>query len=171
MVLVAYSLAAGCTPHPPVMSAPPAPATGAQPQSGAPVSAAASASDPAGTPAIDTPWSPWVGNIRVGLVDRHGGNAGRPGPFRYTFLYPPGASFGARRNNIDVRITVRQGTEFILMGNLESARVQRFDAGSTFVIPAGTWYVEWFETDTLVDVEGVGPRAASFASPETPRVP
>lgn len=161
IVLISCSIATSCTPPPPMRSAGPAPSAEAT---------AVGAPEGVITAAADTRWTPWTA-IPLPLVDRHGGNAGRPGPFTYSFLYPPGASFGAHRYSVDVRITVRSGAEFILMGNLESARVQRFDAGSTFVVPAGTWHVEWFETQTLVEMEGVGPRANDLASPATPRVP
>jgi hypothetical protein len=56
-----------------------------------------------------------------------------------------------------MHIRVISGRQFILMGDIETARVQRYDAGSSFVIPAGTWHVEWFEEDTLVEIAGVGP--------------
>lgn len=169
-VLIACSIAAGCAPHPVVRSTGSAPASEVRGQAPATAPGTAGASDRVAAPAMDTHWTPWIA-IPVPLVDRHSGNASRPEPFRYSFLYPPGASIGAHRYSVDVRITVRVGTEFFLMGNLDSARVQRFDAGSTFVIPAGTWHVEWFETQTLVDMVGVGPRGHDFASPATPRVP
>jgi hypothetical protein len=55
--------------------------------------------------------------------------------------------------------------------DLESARVQRFDAGTEFDIPAGMWHVEWFEIDTLVEISGLGPMRTDRATPSTPRVP
>ena len=61
-------------------------------------------------------------------------------------------------------------TNVNLMGDLESARVKTFDAGSTFVIPAGVWHVEWFESDTLVEISGIGPMRTE-RPPTTPRVP
>jgi len=69
-----------------------------------------------------------------------------------------------------MRIKLLEGRQFILMGDLESARVKVFDAGSTFVISAGVWHVEWFESDTLVEISGVGPLRTE-RPPVTPRVP
>jgi hypothetical protein len=68
-----------------------------------------------------------------------------------------------------MKITVRFGRRFILMGDLDNARVQRFDAGSTFTIPANIWHVEWWEAETLEEVEGIGPMQTEHASSETTR--
>ena len=92
-----------------------------------------------------------------------------PGCFHFYYQAPAGASLAAHRHSVAMKITVRFGRKFILMGDLDSARVQRFDAGSTFTIPANTWHVEWWETETLEDVEGIGPMQTERASPETPR--
>lgn len=116
--------------------------------------AAAFAQPPAGT--ADTMWhSVLTGPIPV--IRRISGARAEPGPFREYYQTPPGTSSGAHRHTADMHIRVITGRQFILMGDLENARVQRFDAGSTFVIPAGTWHVEWFEEDTLVEIFGVGP--------------
>jgi hypothetical protein len=104
----------------------------------------------------DTIWhSTFTGPIPV--IRRISGVRAEPGPFREYYQTPSGTSSGAHRHTADMHIRVISGSQFILMGDLENARVQRFDAGSTFVIPAGTWHVEWFEEDTLVELFGVGP--------------
>lgn len=83
----------------------------------------------------------------------------------------PYTSLGAHRHSADMRIKVLTGRQFILMGDLETARVQRFDPGTTFVIPAGVWHVEWFESETLVEIEIAAGWTTEAASPATPRVP
>jgi hypothetical protein len=94
-----------------------------------------------------------------------------PGPFRYYYRTPATASLSAHRHTADMHIRVLEGRQYILMGpDLETARVQHFDVGSEFVIPAGTWHVEWFETDTLVEISGVGPMRTERATPATPRL-
>ena len=85
------------------------------------------------------------------------GNRSQPGPFLDYYRTPAGTSLGAHRHTADMHVKVVEGVQFILMGDLETARVQRFEAGSAFVIPAGVWHVEWFETDTLVEISGLGP--------------
>ncbi len=105
--------------------------------------------------AVDTIWHATLGPIA--LIRRISGVRAEPGPFREYYQTPAGTSTGAHRHTADMHIRVISGRQFILMGDLETARVQRFDAGSTFVIPAGTWHVEWFEEDTLVEIFGTGP--------------
>lgn len=122
-------------------------------------------------PVLDTTWRATAATA-IPITRRLSGNPAEAGPFRYYYQAPAGASLAAHRHSVDMRITVRSGRKFILMGmDLESARVQRFDAGSTFVIPAGTWHVEWWETDTLEEIDGSGPMRSDRASPTTPRIP
>lgn len=100
------------------------------------------------------------------------GNPADSGAFHYYYQAPAGASLSAHRHTADMHITVRSGRKYILMGrDLDSARVQRFDPGSSFVIPAGVWHVEWWETDTLEDITGIGPMRSERASAATPRKP
>jgi hypothetical protein len=137
---------------------------------GIPVPLCAQASAPAQGGAIDTTWRATAATA-IPITRRLAGNPSEAGPFRYYYQAPAGASLSAHRHSADMRITVRSGIKFILMGDLESARVQRFEAGSTFVIPAGTWHVEWWESDTLEEIDGVGPMRSDRASPATPRTP
>ena len=104
------------------------------------------------------------------VMRRIEGNRAEPGPFREYYRTPAGASLAAHRHTADMHIKVIEGRQFILMGDLENARVKTFDAGETFVIPAGVWHVEWFESDTLVEIFGVGPLRTE-RPPITPRVP
>jgi len=56
------------------------------------------------------------------------------------------------------------------MGDLETARVQVFETGSSFVIPAGVWHVEWFESESAFEISGIGPMLTE-RPPSTPRKP
>jgi quercetin dioxygenase-like cupin family protein len=98
------------------------------------------------------------------------GDRNTPGVWKYTFTAQPGASIAAHRHTSEMRITVKNGRKFILMGDLETAKVQRFEAGSTFVIPANTWHVEWWETETVEEIEITAPTRTERATPATPRV-
>jgi quercetin dioxygenase-like cupin family protein len=99
------------------------------------------------------------------------GDPSTPGPFKYSVTFQPGSSIGAHRHPNDVRITIKSGRMFVLMGDLETAKVQRFDAGSTFVIPAKTWHVEWWEDPTVAEAETTAPTRTERATPASPRVP
>ena len=92
------------------------------------------------------------------------------GIWKYTFTAQPGASIGAHRHSSEMRVTVKSGRKFILMGDLETAKVQRFEAGSTFVIPANSWHVEWWEIETVEEIEITAPTRTERATPATPSV-
>lgn len=59
----------------------------------------------------------------------------------------------------------------ILIGDLDTVRVQICEADSTFVIAANTWHMEWWETEIVGEIEVVTPMKTERASPLTPRVP
>lgn len=99
------------------------------------------------------------------------GDRSKPGPFKYTLKVPPGASIAAHRHSVEMRVSVVGGRVCILMGDFATARVQCFETGSSFFIPAETWHVEWWEAETLVEVEGNGPMRTEMATPSTPRKP
>jgi len=99
------------------------------------------------------------------------GDPSTPGPFKYSVTARAGSSLGAHRHPNDVKITIKSGRMFVLMGDLETAKVQRFEAGSTFVIPAKTWHVEWWEDSTVAEAETTAPTSTERATPATPRVP
>lgn len=98
-------------------------------------------------------------------------NPSAAGPFKYLLTAQPGASIAAHRHSVEMQILVRRGRKFILMGDLENAKVQVFEAGSRLVIPANAWHVEWWEAETVEEIEGVGPMKTEDATPATPRVP
>ena len=99
------------------------------------------------------------------------GSRAAAGPFKYIVKAQPTASLGAHRHSVELRLTVKSGRQFILMGDLEKAKLQILEAGVPFTIPANTWHVEWWETETVVEVEGTGPMRTERASPLTPRTP
>lgn len=99
------------------------------------------------------------------------GNPGQAGPFKYMLTAQPAASIAAMRHSVETRITVKSGRKYILIGDLATARVQIVEAGDSLVIPANTWHVQWWETETVEEVEGTGPMRTQRASPATPRVP
>jgi hypothetical protein len=62
-----------------------------------------------------------------------------------------------------VHIKVLSGSMSIILGEpLVSSRVQRLTVGSVFVFPANTWHDEWWDEDTVLEVEGVGPVETTY---------
>jgi quercetin dioxygenase-like cupin family protein len=93
------------------------------------------------------------------------------GLYKYRLTARPGASITAHRHSADMKITVRSGRKFILMGNLDKSIVQRFDIGSSLLIPANTWHMEWWEEETVEEIEIMAPWKTERATPITPRKP
>jgi hypothetical protein len=81
-----------------------------------------------------------------------------PGPFKYQLRIPAGVQVSTHQHSKDVHVKVLQGAVFIIVGEpLESSRAQRFAAGSVFVVPAHALHEEWWEEETVLEAEGVGP--------------
>ena len=60
---------------------------------------------------------------------------------------------------------VLSGSMFIIIGEpLESSRARHFVAGSVFVVPAHAWHDEWWDEETVVEAEGVGPMETVYKS-------
>lgn len=94
------------------------------------------------------------GVLRRDLV----GDPSRPGPFKYQLKIAAGTRVAVHQHSKDVNVKVVSGSMFIIIGEpLESSRVQRFAAGSGFVVPAHTWHDEWWDEETVLEAEGVGP--------------
>ena len=86
------------------------------------------------------------------------GDARQPGPYKYQLKILAGTRVAAHKHSNDVNVKVLRGSMFIIIGEpLESSRVQRFAAGSVFLVPAHTWHDEWWDEETILEAEGVGP--------------
>ena len=82
----------------------------------------------------------------------------KPGPFKFQLKIPAGSRRAAHRHSIDVQVKVLSGAIFIIIGEpIEPSRAQRFAAGTTFVVPAQAWHEEWWDEETVLEAEGVGP--------------
>ena len=111
-----------------------------------------------GSPQTDSAeWQPsptLPGAFRRDLV----GNPRQAGPYKYHLKVPAGARPPVHKHASDVHIKVLSGSMFIILGEpLVSSRVQRLAVGSVFVFPAHTWHDEWWDEETVLEVEGVGP--------------
>jgi mannose-6-phosphate isomerase-like protein (cupin superfamily) len=101
------------------------------------------------------------GGFRRDLV----GDTLRPGPFKYQLKIPAGGRAATHRHSKDVHVKVLSGSIFIIIGEpLESSRAQRFAAGSVFFVPAHAWHDEWWDEETVLEAEGVGPMETVYKS-------
>jgi mannose-6-phosphate isomerase-like protein (cupin superfamily) len=86
------------------------------------------------------------------------GNPSEPGPYKYQLRIPAGRRAAVHRHSIDVKVKVLSGSMFIVIGEpLDSSRAQHFRAGAVFMVPAHTWHDEWWDEETVLEAEGVGP--------------
>ena len=94
------------------------------------------------------------GVLRRDLV----GDNSQPGPFKYQLKITAGTRVAAHRHSKDVNVKVLSGSMFIIIGEpLESSRAQHFVAGNVFVVPAYAWHDEWWDQESVLEAEGVGP--------------
>ena len=101
------------------------------------------------------------GGFRRDLV----GDTRQPGPFKYQLKIPAGTRVAAHQHSKDVHVKVLRGSMFIIIGEpLESSRAQRFAAGNVFVVPADAWHDEWWDEETVLEAEGVGPMETVYKS-------
>jgi hypothetical protein len=109
-------------------------------------------------------WQPGTtvpGMLRRNLV----GDPRQPGPFKYQLKLPAGSRAAVHRHTKDVHVKVLSGSMFIIIGEpLERSRVQRFAAGSVFVVPAHAWHDEWWDEESVLEAEGVGPMETIYKS-------
>ena len=117
----------------------------------------ACSSTPQPDSANENQWQPHKtvpGVLRRDLV----GDPGRPGPFKYQLKITAGTRVAAHQHSKDVQVKVLSGSMFIIIGEpLQSSRAQRFTAGNVFVVPAHAWHDEWWDEETVLEAEGVGP--------------
>jgi quercetin dioxygenase-like cupin family protein len=94
------------------------------------------------------------------------GDASRTGPFKYQLKVTAGTRVATHQHSRDVQVKVLSGSMFSIIGEpLESSRAQRFAAGSVFVVPAHAWHDEWWDEDSVMEAEGVGPMETVYKSP------
>jgi hypothetical protein len=93
------------------------------------------------------------------------GDPSRPGPYKYQLKITAGTHVAAHQHSIDVHVKVLSGSMFIIIGEpLELSRAQRFAAGGDFVVPAHAWHDEWWDEETVLEAEGIGPLETVYKS-------
>ena len=107
-------------------------------------------------------WQP-IESVPGGLRRYLLGDTRQPGPFKYQVKLPARSRAAVHRHSKDVHVKVLSGSMFIIIGEpLEPSRVQHFAAGSGFVVPANAWHDEWWDEETVLEAEGVGPVETVF---------
>jgi len=122
---------------------------------------AANGNSPTTSPDQWQPSKSIPGGFRRDLV----GDTRQPGPFKYQLKVPAGTRVAAHQHSQDVHVKVLSGSMFIIIGErLESSRASRFAMGSVFVVPAHAWHEEWWDEETVMEAQGVGPMETVYKS-------
>jgi quercetin dioxygenase-like cupin family protein len=86
------------------------------------------------------------------------GEADKPAPFTYRVRLPAGFKFQPHTHAGDEHVTVLQGAWSVGLGDtFDASRLRSFPVGSFVVIPAGTSHFVAAESDTIIQVHGIGP--------------
>ena len=122
------------------------------------------------SPANSKQWQPSKsipGGFRRDLV----GDTGQPGPFKYQLKIPAGSQVAPHQHSKDVHVKVLSGSMFIIIGEpLQSSRAQHFKAGNVFVVPAKALHDEWWDEETIVEANGVGPMETVYKTQAADRL-
>ena len=88
------------------------------------------------------------------------GDARKAAPFTYRVRLPAGFRFQPHTHAGDEHVTVLQGAWSLgIGGTFDAARLRPFPVGSFVVIPAGTPHFVTTESNTIIQVHGIGPIA------------
>jgi quercetin dioxygenase-like cupin family protein len=91
------------------------------------------------------------------------GEADKAVPFTYRVRLPAGFTFQPHTHAGDEHVTVLQGAWAFGVGDtFDASRLRSFPVGSFVVIPAGTPHFVGTESDTIIQVHGIGPIGFQF---------
>jgi quercetin dioxygenase-like cupin family protein len=86
------------------------------------------------------------------------GDADKAGLHTYRVRLPAGFQIQPHTHPADEHVTVLQGTWSLGVGDtFDTSRLRSFPIGSYVVVPAGTPHFLSIESETIVQVQGVGP--------------
>ena len=97
------------------------------------------------------------------------GSPQKAGPYTIRYQLPAGYRIPLNWNTTDQSITVISGLLNIGMApNYDPSSSKTVGAGSFAFIPAKMRYVGWTDIDTVIQIHGIGPNAATKVFPPDP---
>jgi quercetin dioxygenase-like cupin family protein len=95
------------------------------------------------------------------------GNPGKDGPFAIRLKFPAGYVVPPHRHSKDELVTVLSGRFVITAGEkVDRAAAKAMPAGSFFHMPAGTAHYAIAETETVLQLSGMGPFDVTYVDPK-----
>ena len=97
------------------------------------------------------------------------GDTTKPGEFAVRFKYPARYRIGPHLHAADEHATVISGGPFHLaVGDTfdeKTGSAKTLNAGDLAVVPAGTHHFAWMDSETILQVNGIGPFKREFLDP------
>ncbi len=109
-----------------------------------------------GPPALPT-------GAKVALLE---GDPSKEGPFVMRLLFPGGYHIPAHTHPKTERVTVISGVFYLAMGDkLDHSAAQRLATGTDGFWPAGMKHAAWADSETVIQVHGIGPWIINYVNP------
>lgn len=128
--------------------------------------ARATGSDPFAELPTGVAWvpNPAVPGVQIAVV---AGRPQEPGPYALRVRFPPGVRVMPHTHPEDRIYTILRGTWYIGLGEaFDSTRLERYSAGSVYVVRAGTAHFHLArDGETVFQITATGPTATRFVNP------
>src|SRR5205809_6546631 len=109
-----------------------------------------------GPPALPT-------GAKVALLE---GDPSKEGPFVMRLLFAGGYHIPAHTHPKTERVTVISGFFYLAMGDkLDHSAAQRLATGTYGFWPAGMKHAAWADSETVIQVHGIGPWIINYSNP------
>jgi quercetin dioxygenase-like cupin family protein len=94
------------------------------------------------------------------------GNPSNPGPFTMRVRFPAGYTIAPHSHPADEHVTVISGVFQLAMGDtFDATKIEKLQAGSFAVMPAGMNHFARTEEVTVVQLNGIGPWGLDYVNP------
>jgi len=100
---------------------------------------------------------------KVALLE---GDPAKEGPFVMRLLFPDGYHIPAHTHPKTERVTVISGALYLAMGDkLDRSAAQKLSTGTYGFWPAGMKHAAWADSETVIQVHGIGPWTINYVNP------
>jgi quercetin dioxygenase-like cupin family protein len=100
---------------------------------------------------------------KVALLE---GDPAKEAPFVMRLLFPAGYHIPPHTHPKTERVTVISGALYLAMGdNLDRSTAQKLSTGTYGFWPAGMKHAAWAESETAIQVHGIGPWIINYVNP------
>jgi quercetin dioxygenase-like cupin family protein len=94
------------------------------------------------------------------------GDPAKEGPFVMRLLFPDGYHIPAHTHPKTERVTVISGALYLAMGDkLDRSAAQKLSTGTYGFWPAGMKHAAWANSETVIQVHGIGPWTINYVNP------